>query len=145
MTTVEHSVVINQPIEKVFAYVSDVRNNPKWQTGILDSKVTPDGPARVGTQVTDVRTFIGKKIDAVSEITELEPNKRMGLKSVSGPFPFTASLTLDPAAAATKLTFHIEMEAKGAFKLAEGLVGSGLNKDVESSLHKLKEVLESQA
>jgi uncharacterized membrane protein len=88
MTKVEHNVVINQPIEKVFAYVSDARNNPKWQTGILDSKVTPDGPPRVGARVTDVRTFIGKKIEATSEITELEPNKRLGLKSVSGPFPY---------------------------------------------------------
>lgn len=34
MMKIEHSVVINRPIEGVFAYVTKPENTPKWQSGI---------------------------------------------------------------------------------------------------------------
>ena len=69
MTKVEQSIVINQPIEKVFAYVTDPRNNPKWQPDILDSRVSPDEPTHVGTRVTDVRNLLGRKLELTTEVT----------------------------------------------------------------------------
>lgn len=35
MIKAEKSIVINRPIEEVFAYVSDQRNGPQWQSGLV--------------------------------------------------------------------------------------------------------------
>ena len=143
-TKVENTIVINRPVETVYTYLADVRNNPKWQVGILETRVETDGPATVGTKITDVRTFIGRKIEITYEIVEMVPNKLLGLKSISGPFPFKGTTTLDSVDGGTRVTTAFEMEATGFFKLAEGLVTSGLKKDLESSFAKLKEILEAQ-
>lgn len=143
-TTAENSLVINQPVEKVYAYLADVRNNPKWQVGILETRVETDGPATVGTKVTDVRSFIGRKIEVTYEVVEMVPNKLLSLKSISGPFPFEGKTTLESVDGGTRVTTTFEMEATGFLKLAGGLVTSSLKKDLETSFAKLKEILEAQ-
>ena len=136
-------MLINQTAEGIFAYISDFRNDPKWQVGIVDAKPHPDGPATVGTQVTTLRRFIGQRIESTAQVTELEPNKRMALKSISGPFPFSAQITLESVERTTKVIFNVEIEPKGVFKLAEGMVAGSMKKDLEGSLANLKNQMES--
>ncbi len=38
MATVSSSITINQPVEKVFAYVIAAENHKAWQTGVLEVK-----------------------------------------------------------------------------------------------------------
>lgn len=38
MATVTSSITINQPVDKVFAYVIAVENHKAWQTGVLEVK-----------------------------------------------------------------------------------------------------------
>jgi uncharacterized membrane protein len=143
MSVVEQSVLINQTAPSIFAYISDFRNDPKWQEGIVDAKANPDGPATVGTQVRTVRRFMGQRVESTAQVTELEPDKRMVLKSLSGPFPFLAQITLEPVESATKVIFHVEIEPKGFFKLAEGMLAGNMKKDLEGSLANLKDQMES--
>ena len=37
MISMEHSVVINRPIEDVFAFVADQGNEPKWHKDVLEA------------------------------------------------------------------------------------------------------------
>ena len=133
---------INAPVEKVFAFVADFRNNSKWQGGVIESTQTPDGPTQVGTKVKDVRTFLGQKLEGAYEVTELVPNKKVAFKSTSGPIQFQFEETFEPMGGGTKLTAHVEMEAKGFFKLAEGALAGNLKKEFEAQAVKLKMLLE---
>ena len=45
---IDHSVEINRPSGEVFAYVSDLNNDPKWQQGLDEAKFTSEGPVAVG-------------------------------------------------------------------------------------------------
>ena len=38
MATVTSSITINQPVEKVFAYVIAVENHKAWQTGVFEAQ-----------------------------------------------------------------------------------------------------------
>lgn len=143
-TRAEHSLVINQPVEKVYAFVSDVKNNPKWQVGILETRTDTDGPTHVGTKVTDVRTFVGRKMELSYEVVEMVPNSTLSLKSLSGPLAFHGTTTLQDMGEVTRVHVTFEMEATGILKLAEGLVASSLKKDLETSFAQLKVLLESQ-
>jgi len=142
MITEDFEQEINVPVEKVFAFVSDFRNNSKWQDGIIETTQTPDGPTQVGTTIRDVRTFLGQKMDSTMEVTEFEPNKKIAFKSTSGPIQFSFLQTFESAGGSTKVHVHVEMEAKGFFKIAEGALGSTMKKTFEEQSAKLKSMWE---
>ncbi len=142
MTHVKHSILINRPIEQVYAFVSDPHNDTQWQTGIVEATVVGDGPIAVGTQVRGARTFMGKKLEALLEIISLQPNHTVSLKSIKAPFPFTTTYTFASEGGATRVNAALDMEATGFFKLAEGMLSSSANKEMEQSLATLKSKLE---
>ena len=43
MMKIENSVLINQPVKDVFDFVTDLKNNTQWQTGILELEMTSEG------------------------------------------------------------------------------------------------------
>ena len=143
MTHIEHSILINQPIDKVYAFVSNPRNDPQWQTGIIESTVIGDAPIAVGTQVKGARTFMGRKLEAVLEVVSLQPNQSFSLKSVKAPFPLTTTYTFASEGEATRVNAVLDLEPSGFFKLAEGVLSSNTKKEMEQSLATLKSKLES--
>jgi hypothetical protein len=42
------SIMIDRPVEEVFAYVADVTNDPAWHTDILEARKTTRRSGRVG-------------------------------------------------------------------------------------------------
>lgn len=134
---------INAPVEKVFAFVTDFRTAPQWQDGVIESSQTPDGPTQVGTKMKTVRTFLGQKLEATGEVTELVPNQKFAFKSTSGPIKFSLSQTFTPIPTGTKMELHVEMEPGGFFKLAEGALAGNLKQTFEAQAAKLKQVLEA--
>jgi len=137
-TRVQQSVIINRPVEQVFAYIIDYRNAPRWQPTILENQVTPEGPAQEGMRVTDVRTFIGYKIESAYKITELEPNAQVSFESMSGPFPYHGSIFFKPLDNATWLMYELVIEAKGFFKLTGSMLASSMKQEVAISFDLLK-------
>lgn len=49
MIDVARSITINRPVAEVFAYVSDVSNEPAWHTDVLEARQTSEGPIGIGT------------------------------------------------------------------------------------------------
>ncbi|HEY6411097.1 MAG TPA: SRPBCC family protein [Ktedonobacteraceae bacterium] len=144
MVKVETSIIIHRPIEEVFAYVSDFRNSPQWQAGIVEVRQTPESPVGRGTRVTFLRTFLGRKIEGTSEMVEYEPPTKHTFKSTSGPLPITVSRIFEPTVEGTKVTIVLEMQPGGVFALAEPLIARSLRRDVEADFGNLKDLLESR-
>ena len=142
MIKVEASIVIQKPVAEVFSYSNDPANNTKWQEGLVESKITSPGPVGVGTQITDVRKFLGRDMDSKLEVTAYEPNKRISLKTVSGPIKFEITQLYEPAEGGTKLTMIGEGEPGGLFKLAEGAVKKQFESQLQGDLGRLKKVME---
>jgi uncharacterized protein YndB with AHSA1/START domain len=133
---------IKAPVEKVFAYVTDFRKNAEWQDGVTESTQTPDGPTQLGTKFKTARTFLGQKLEATGEVTEFVPNKKFAFKTNSGPIQFSLAQTFESISGGTKLNLHVEMEAGGFFKLAEGALGGNFKKTLDEQSQKLKMILE---
>src|SRR4030042_1410889 len=118
MISVEKSVVINKPLEVVFAFVSDTNNDPKWQSGI--ESVIVEGPTNVvGAKWTEVRKFMGQEMKSTLELTSYVQNQKFSAKVIKGPVPFEATVTFAAEGGGTKVTTHIEGEPKGFFKVGE--------------------------
>ena len=44
MINVQVSIVIHQPLEEVFAFLSDLENNLKWRPGMIEARKISEGP-----------------------------------------------------------------------------------------------------
>jgi Uncharacterized conserved protein len=145
MASFEINLVINRPIEEVFAFISNPENQPRWRAATLEITRTSSEPLDVGSVVKGRFTFLGRPFEGNLEIIALEPHRSYTARMVEGPFPLEARYTLKPAGSGTQLTLVIEGEPGGFFKLAEPLVVSLAKRSYESDLHNLKDMLEAQA
>jgi carbon monoxide dehydrogenase subunit G len=145
MAKFEINLVINRPIEEVFAFISNPENLLRWRAGTLDIKKDSSAPLGVGSVVRGRFTFLGRPFDGNLKIILHEPHRRYGTRLVEGPFPLEARYTLEPAGNGTDLTLVIEGEPGGFFKLAEPLLVSLAKRSYEADLNNLKEMLEAQA
>jgi uncharacterized protein YndB with AHSA1/START domain len=145
MIKIETSIVINRPVEEVFEYMSNAKNNPQWQSGAQEVIKTSEGPIGVGTAYKSVNRLLGRRLEATVEFTAYEPNKRVAGKVTSGPVPFRFENIFEPTEdGGTKVMNSGEGEPGGFFKLAEPLVGRMVQRQVEANFANLKDMLEAQ-
>jgi uncharacterized protein YndB with AHSA1/START domain len=145
MWKVEHSVVINRPVEEVFAYVADPEKATEYNGELVESKKTSEGPVGVGTTSTAVVKLLGRRIEATNEITGYEPNRKLVNKVTSGPVSGAeGGYTFESVDGGTRLTFVVEADTSGIFKLADPLVSRMFKRQQETNLANLKDLLEAQ-
>ena len=141
MIKAERTVVIDRPIEEVFAYVTDQTNTPNWQAGLVEVQRTTPGPIGVGTKHRFVRKFMGRRMEADNEYVAYEPGRLVTFRTTSGP-PLVASYLFDAEANGTRLTSRVELEGQGLFGLMEPVIGAGLRREMKAALPALKALLE---
>lgn len=144
MIRFEHSVVINRPLEKVFAFLSVSENETQWQAGLVESKHTSQGPTGVGTTGRDVRKFMGREVVTTWKVTEYEPNKMFAFKVISGPVPFQGAYTFDRVDGGTRVTITAQAEMRGLSRLFEPMIIRSGKRQYENDFTALKKVLEAQ-
>jgi uncharacterized protein YndB with AHSA1/START domain len=143
MVRVEHSLVIERPPAEVFAYTTDPANLPEWQSGALEAR--SDGPVQEGARLTEVRKFLGRRMESEGEVTAFEPDRRFALKVVSGPVPYSFEQTLEPTNGGTRVRVVLEGEPGGFFKLAEPLVERAAKRQLQADFEQLKDILEARS
>jgi uncharacterized membrane protein len=143
MSKIERSIVIERPLEEVWDFVQDTSKDAMWQTTLVESQVLTEGPKRVGTQVQEVRRFLGVQIPMTLELTEFEPKRRSSLRAISGGIPLSGSYLLEALDGGTKLTVTGQLEAHRLFKLAEPVFTRMTSRELEASLGHLKDLLEA--
>jgi uncharacterized membrane protein len=140
------SVIINRPVEAVFAFVSNPENSPKWGSGILEVEITSAGVDGVGATARTRRQFPGKQVEFQWQVTAYEPNRLMVVNSTSGPLSMQVRYDFESVPDhKTRLRFTLKGKASGFFKLAESLVSRQAQKELEADFLRLKDLLELQA
>jgi uncharacterized protein YndB with AHSA1/START domain len=137
-------VWINRPVEEVFEFATQPENEPLWNTGMQESEITSEGPLGVGTKVRSVSRVLGRSVESTWEVTEYEENRKKAVKSISGPIPFEAASVFESVEGGTKLTFTIEAEAGGIFRVITPVIIRMGKKQTENSFANLKELLEAR-
>jgi len=138
----EKSIHINCTPEKAFAFATDFANAPKWMVGFIEAKILTEGAARVGTQYMFVSKFLGQKIEMKSEVVVWEPPTRYEYKTVDAPVSMHGAFTFVPQDGGALVTMHAEGEIGGLFKLAEGVMKSQMDKQMDDTMQGLKKALE---
>lgn len=142
MAALSASITIKHPIEEIFAFVTDVNNAAKWQSGIIEAKATSQEAIGIGTTYIYVVQVMGKKLETRGEITAYEPHGRYEWKSTKGPFPMSGGATFEETSEGVRVTDTVNVEPGGFFKPAEPLLIKQQQSQMEKDLAKLKKLLE---
>ncbi len=142
MTSVSATTTINQPVDKVFSYVTSVENHKAWQPGILDAKLTPAGPLAVGSVYHYTTEVMGRRMETQLQVSALEPNKKWAVKTAGVPRPVETVYSFEPAGNGTKLT--VAMDLTGGYPAAaEGMIKGQMQKSLDEQAQRIKQIVET--
>jgi len=145
MARAEASIVINRPVKEVCDYLDDPANSPEWEGNILENEKTSEGPTAVGTTYRGLASFLGRRLEWNSEVTEFEPYSRIKQKVTVGPLLVEQTYILEPVEGGTRFTVIMEGEPRGFFRLADAIVVRMIQRDMEGDVARLKDILEAES
>ena len=139
-------VAIRRPHDEVAAYMIDPANDPIWIGGVREVRMETPPPLRAGSRVARVASFLGRRVEYVNEVTELDPERVLDMRSVNAPFPMRVTYSFeagDGAAAGTIVRNRVRGDPGGFFALFGPLLAPLVKRSVQRDLERLREVLEN--
>src|SRR5919197_2232197 len=146
MLRIEREIVINRPVEEVFDFMADGRNEARYNPHMRHAERASAGPIGRGTRFrTEVATR-GRPMEMAYEITAYERPKRLASR-LSKPLPVMdvqSTETFEPAPGGTRMRWVWEVEPRGAFRLMPALLARMLGGRLDTVLANLKHLLDAQ-
>jgi uncharacterized protein YndB with AHSA1/START domain len=144
MLIIEYTDTFDYPIAAVFALLTDLEARPTWITGILEVRVTPAGPARLGTSYFEAGKFSGYKSEKTMIVTEFEQDRLLTMTTeASVRNSFRESFRIEPLSEGA-CRVHFTVEVGGAPKVAEFFMQQAMKKDQPQQAARLKSILASR-
>ena len=145
MSDLEKSIVIKRPIEEVFAVLANLENDAKWHSAFVEVRNMSGGSLGVGARFLVFEGFLGRRSSGAEyEVTEYEPNRLAGWKTVSGPLKLKLWRTFEPVDGGTRFVVRYEGEPNGVLKLAWPLITRMVKRQQGGDMSKLKELMEAR-
>lgn len=144
MISVEHSIVIERPLDEVFDYLTAPWKMPEWQSDVLEASTVGDQPIGPDTKVRVDRRFMGQTVTLTLETTEFKPNERFSFASESGPISLKGSVAESPHEQGTSVRFTVSGEGSGLMMLAGPFIEQAVRQETIDNALNLKRILESR-
>jgi polyketide cyclase/dehydrase/lipid transport protein len=117
MARIEGEIVIGRPVEAVFDYVADQRNEPQYNPQMVRAeKITP-GPVGKGTRFRSAVASRGRTAEMLIECTGYSRPKLFATATTMTQADISYTLTFEPAPAGTRMRWSGQVQPKGAFRL----------------------------
>ena len=111
MTKITKSIEINASPEKVFAWMSDIKNVNESMKGFTELEQTSKGPLALGSTIHGVGAAGGSNAEMDLEAIEYVKNKKVVWRTVgASKLKMTGTWTYEPTANGTKVTYDEEYE-----------------------------------
>jgi Polyketide cyclase / dehydrase and lipid transport len=100
-------------------------------------------PWRTGSQFRELRDLGGRKTEVLSEIAELEPNRRFIIRSKTGP-GWLGTWEFEPEGSGTRLHWTGQMTMKGFARLLEPVIGKQMRSQIKQQFARLPQLIEAE-
>jgi uncharacterized protein YndB with AHSA1/START domain len=144
VTAFRTSVRIRRPIEDVFAFVSEPLNFPHWNSAVTAVEKTRGRESEVGSTYTMERQLPTGRVQNELEIFAREHATDFGIRTTSGPTPFSYLYTFSAATGETVVQIDAVVELDGAPALLGPLVRPAVKGGVDDNFAELKRTLETR-
>ncbi|MFD5267851.1 SRPBCC family protein [Streptomyces sp. NPDC058335] len=142
----EANVEIDRPVEEVFAYLADGRNDPQFSPRVLKIERVPDAPTTVGTVFRSTVKDAGMKSAREFRITALETPVKIRWAEVSKNTVMAreGGYDLEPLpGGGTRVHLFNVLEGHGVGKLLVGLALAAARKDADGFGARIKAAAEA--
>jgi uncharacterized membrane protein len=142
---VHTEAVIRRPVEEVAAYAGDPGNAPEWYANIRSVDWQTPPPVAVGSRMDFVATFLGRRLAYTYEVVELEPERRLVMRTADGPFPMETTYTWQAVAdGETRMTLRNRGGPSGLAKVAAPVMAAATRRANKKDLRSLQSILEGR-
>jgi len=138
----ENSIVINKPVEQVFEFVTNPRNNAKWQTDILELEIISENHFGLGATYRCVNRFMGKRIESENRVTNYIADKACCIRITNGVLTGNCSMSFTRFEGGTKFTASGNLDMR-YFKLLKMIATRKINQQIKEDMLRLKYILEN--
>jgi uncharacterized protein YndB with AHSA1/START domain len=144
MATVELSVTIARPVSDVYRVLTTPELTPRWSSNAIEEHMTTPGPVRVGSRrrATVRRPGRGTTENEI-EVTAIEPERSMAVRSIEAPVPFTSSWTFTPVGDATRVDWRWDFQLRGWMRPVDVILGPTFGRTFRRDLDRLKAMMET--
>jgi uncharacterized protein YndB with AHSA1/START domain len=141
----EATVVIDRPIEEVFAFLADGENDPKFSPRVLEIAKATDGPAGVGTVYKSKVKDAGMTTKREFELTEFVPPARIrwAERSKNIVTATEGGYDLAPEGDGTRVRIYNVLEGQGFGKLIAPLALRSARKGADDFGQSIKRAVEA--
>jgi hypothetical protein len=130
---VEGEIVIRRPVEVVFDFVADERNEPIYNPRMRRVERLSAGPIGRGTRFRAETTSLGRPVVMMIELTVYDPPHRLGSVTRMSSMEITGAVTFDPVPDGTRMRWSWEMRPHGLRRLL-GPVLAGVGRRQEQAI-----------
>ena len=143
MARVEGEITISRPVEEVFDFVADERNEPRYNPRMVRAEKISEGPIGAGSRFhTELKTA-GRTIAMLVEFTDFERARRLGSVTRSSMMETAGALTFESGPAGTRMCWSWDVRPRGAMKLMAPFIGTIGRRQERGIWGSLKRLLES--
>jgi uncharacterized protein YndB with AHSA1/START domain len=141
MIVFETSTRINRPIEEVFAYVSDPRNFPRWNSAVQAVRKTSAENGVGSTYLIERALSTGRAVNELEVVTREWPSE-FAIRTTAGPTPFRYGYAFSPENDETVVHLNAEVDLIGPAALLPQLARRAVKQGVDDNFATLKQILE---
>lgn len=144
---IERTVTVDQPVDRVFAYLSDFTTTTDWDPGTVRTSLV-SGEGGVGTRYLNISKFLGRETELDYLVVEHAPGQRFALRGENDTLVAHDTMTFVRGAGSgrtagegTTVTYRAEFEFKGLAKYVAPLLSPAFKKLGDDAERGLREAL----
>ena len=141
---VQVETTIERPVGPVAGFAGDPANAPKWYANIKSVDWQTPPPVSIGSRMDFVAHFLGRRLAYTYEVVELEPDRRLVMRTADGPFPMETTYTWEATNdGSTRMTLRNRGNPAGFSRFAAPVMKRAIRRTTTKDLARLKTLLES--
>jgi uncharacterized protein YndB with AHSA1/START domain len=146
MAHINGEILINRPVEEVFDFVADERNEPRYNPRMLRVEKLSPGPVGLGSRFRAEMRTRPRPMEMTTEFTGYERPRRLASTTRMSRMDIRGTLSFDPVPGGTRMRWSWELEPHGLLKLMTPLaspIGARGERAIWTSLKRLLEAQEA--
>lgn len=137
------TTMIDRPCEVVALYAMNPDSAAEWYANIESVEWKTSPPLRVGSALTFVAHFLGRRLVYTYEIVELQERRHLVMRTAEGPFPMETTYEFEAVGSdRTKMTLRNRGEPSGFARYYGPIMAWAMRRANRQDLACLKTLLE---